>query len=149
MQRGNIAEYVRDGILGRLIIVHNTWFDNPLTNPTGTGDISAEIILWLMAQTTGGPGGDPKFQRGDSNADGTVNIADAIFVLTFLFGGGNPPVCVDTADANDDGVTNIADAIATLSHLFGGAGPLADPFGACGVDPTDDTLDCLAYPPCD
>ena len=93
-------------------------------------------------------GAAPLFKRGDVNADGDVNIADAIFVLTRLFGGGGEPACVGAADANDDGEINIADAVAVLGHLFGGAGPLPDPFGACGTDPTDDSLDCRDYPPC-
>jgi hypothetical protein len=87
------------------------------------------------------------FNRGDANADGTVNIADAIFALGYLFGGGPAPVCMDTADANDDGAANIADAVTILGHLFGGAGPLKPPFRACGPDPTADTLPACNFPP--
>ena len=94
------------------------------------------------------PGGaEELFDRGDVNADGTTNIADAIALLGHLFSGGAPPVCPDTADANDDGRLNIADAIAILGHLFGGAGPLPAPSGACGPDPTDDALGACNYPP--
>ena len=60
-----------------------------------------------------------------------------------------PPECEDAADANDDGAIDIADAIAVLSHLFAGAGPLPEPFGECGVDPTVDNLDCTSYEPCE
>ena len=92
-------------------------------------------------------GGEPVFSRGDTNADGALNIADAIFVLAFLFGGGPEPVCQDSADGNDDGQVNIADAVAILSHLFAGTGDLPPPFGSCGPDPTDDAVpgEC-AYP---
>jgi hypothetical protein len=86
------------------------------------------------------------FRRGDANADGTLNIADAIYTLGFLFGGQAAPVCRDAADANDDGAVNIADAISILGHLFGGAGPLKPPFGTCGEDPTADTLPACGYP---
>ena len=90
---------------------------------------------------------DAAFARGDSNGDGTVNIADAIATLGFLFGGAEAPQCLDSADANDDGGLNIADAIATLGFLFGGGGDLPPPFPGCGNDPTEDTLlDCV-YPP--
>ncbi len=88
------------------------------------------------------------FMRGDVNADGTVNIADAITVLGVLFGGGIAPSCEKTADANDDGTLDIADAIAILSHLFAGSGPLPQPFGACGKDPTSDGLGCRTYERC-
>jgi hypothetical protein len=89
------------------------------------------------------------FVRGDVNVDGAVNIADAIALLSHLFGGGGDLDCDDAGDGNDDGAINIADAIAILSHLFGGAGDLPDPFGACGIDPSDDALDCASFPPCE
>jgi hypothetical protein len=92
-------------------------------------------------------GPDAEFKRGDVNADGDVNIADAIALLGHLFGGGPAPVCPDAADGNDDGALNIADAIAVLDYLFGGAGSLPEPFGTCGVDPTPDALDECDYPP--
>ena len=104
------------------------------------------MIIWLMSKAQGG--GQQRFKRGDANADNTVNIADAIFTLGFLFGGGPAPACMDAADANDDGTVNIADAIAALGYLFGGTGDLPAPFGSCGVDPTDDVLGCVSFPPC-
>ena len=51
-------------------------------------------------------------------------------------------------DTNDDGEVNIADAISVLSHLFAGAGDLPAPFAECGVDPTDDGLDCSEHGAC-
>ena len=93
---------------------------------------------------------EPMFQRGDGNADGKLDISDAIFVLGFLFGSAKAPDCMDTADANDDGRTDIADAIAILGHLFRTTGPLAEPFASCGADPTpsDPALPCVQFPPC-
>ncbi len=91
---------------------------------------------------------EPQLRRGDSNGDGKLDISDAIKVLGFLFGGMQPPTCRDSADANDDGRTDIGDAISILSHLFAAAGPLPAPFGACGPDPTADTLECVTYQPC-
>lgn len=96
------------------------------------------------------------FVRGNCNGlDGSVNIADAVYLLGNLFpAGGNPPnalLCRDACDANDDGAVNIADAIALLASLFGSpATPLAPPNTGtgCGVDPTPaDPLDCLASTP--
>ncbi len=89
------------------------------------------------------------FKRGDTNADGGVNIADAVALLAYLFGGQTVPSCQDAADANDDGSLNIADAIAILSHLFSGTGDLNPPFSECGTDPTDDTLTCDSFLPCE
>ncbi|MGE3164071.1 MAG: M12 family metallo-peptidase [Planctomycetota bacterium] len=81
------------------------------------------------------------FVRGDSNGDSTVNVADAVFILTHLFSMG-PAECLDAVDVNDDGQANIADAVALLNHLFSmGANPPA-PFPNPGTDPTADGLDC-------
>jgi hypothetical protein len=88
----------------------------------------------------------PTFKRGEVNADGQVNIADAIALLGHLFASQPAPVCRDAADANDDGTLNIADAIKILGHLFAQAGPLPAPFGACGPDPTPDALVECNYP---
>ena len=99
------------------------------------------------------------FHRGDINADGEVDIADACCALSYLFGGCNEDPCedlscvslpcLDAADANDDGALDISDAITVLSHLFAEAGALPPPFGSCGIDLTPDELDCLSFPPCE
>ncbi|HNU24876.1 MAG TPA: dockerin type I repeat-containing protein [Planctomycetota bacterium] len=92
---------------------------------------------------------DPVFKRGDANADGKIDIADAIKVLSYLFTGGTL-TCQDAADGNDDGKLDIADAVKVLGHLFAQSGPLPPPFGECGVDPTTekDPLGCEAFAPC-
>ena len=97
----------------------------------------------------GGPSG-PEFQRGDCNADGAFNIADAVFTLASLFSGGPAGTCADACDSNDDGGLNIADAIYTLAALFSGGPPPAPPSpGACGEDGTNaDALDCVIYNAC-
>jgi hypothetical protein len=88
-------------------------------------------------------------RRGDTNADSTLDIADAVFTLMYLFAVGQAPTCLDSADTNDDGTIDLADAIAALSHLFADTGDLPAPFGECGIDPTADTLDCSRYAPCE
>lgn len=91
--------------------------------------------------------------RGDCNADGGINLADAIYLLNGLFPSGTPPPappCEDACDANDSGGLNLADAIFLLGALFGQpATPLPPPHPTCGPDPTDtDPLGCTAFPPC-
>lgn len=83
------------------------------------------------------------FKRGDVNADGKVDIADAIRQLFCLFA--DPCVehwCPDASDANDDGRSNIADAITILSYLFARGAPPPPPFLECGLDPTPDDIGC-------
>ena len=83
------------------------------------------------------------FRRGDGNADGTVNIADPVVTLNFLFAGG-AIACQDAADANDTGELDITDPIFTLNFLFlGGPAPAPPGPAACGRDPTLDRLACL------
>ncbi len=91
---------------------------------------------------------DTRFVRGEANGDGRTDIADVVFVLSFLFAHGAAPACADAADANDSGRTDIADAIALLAHLFAEAGPLPAPGGACGADPTAAGLACEPYVRC-
>jgi len=95
----------------------------------------------------GGPLPD-LFVRGDTNDDGKKNIADAIFLLSYLFGGGPEPHCQKSGDSNADGRLNIADVIRILGFLFGGAEPLPPPFEICGTDPTPNGLTCNYFEHC-
>jgi hypothetical protein len=88
-----------------------------------------------------------QLRRGNANADAALDIADAVFVLTYLFAQGPAPTCEDAADANDDGKLDLVDAVAVLTHLFAG-GPVSQPFDQCGPDPTPDDLECASFPPC-
>ncbi len=92
--------------------------------------------------------GDQSFRRGYINEDAARNIADAIFLLGYLFASGRAPECLDAADTNDDARVNIADAIRLLGHLFASTGQLPEPFAACGADPTADQLDCAGQASC-
>jgi hypothetical protein len=78
-----------------------------------------------------------------------MEIADAIFTLSYLFVSGPAPSCLDAADTNDSGAVDIADAVTTLGHLFASRGPLPPPFDECGIDPRADALDCEAFLPCE
>jgi hypothetical protein len=90
----------------------------------------------------------PEFQRADSDANGALEITDAVYILSYLFLGEEPPPCLDAADANDDGALNVADPIWILLFLFSGGPPPPPPHGACGEDLTEDALGCDRYPPC-
>jgi len=97
----------------------------------------------------GGPACEATFRRGDSNADGTVDITDGVVLLSALFQGGTMPSCMDSSDTNDDGTMDIADPIFIFQYLFiGGSAPPAPGPDDCGVDPTRDVLDCQAYDGC-
>ncbi|MFN0056939.1 MAG: right-handed parallel beta-helix repeat-containing protein, partial [Planctomycetota bacterium] len=114
------------------------------TPPVGTTQVSQELDFGIADLGYHAPIVLAPFRRGEVNIDGLVNIADGIFVLSWLFGVGSPaPVCFDAADANDDGLVDIADPIGLLTALFvSGSPPIPAPSAACGADTTPDALPC-------
>ncbi len=98
------------------------------------------------------------FSRGDVDANGRTDIADAIQILNFLFQGAEQPGCLETADSDNDGRVDLTDGVYMLSWLFGGGEPLAAPGppGAgtgCGADPDEPggpgDLGCDSFTGCD
>jgi len=86
------------------------------------------------------------YVRGDANADGAVNISDSVFVLGFLFTGGEEPTCMVSADVNADGGLNITDGIFGLNFLFLGGLPIPPPNSCTPAAPEDD---CESFAPCE
>jgi hypothetical protein len=78
----------------------------------------------------------PVFRRGDVNATGTVDTADAIYLFQHLFAGGPGILCPDAADANDDEALDLGDGIYILQFLFAGGAPIPAPYPGCGPDTT-------------
>ncbi len=88
-----------------------------------------------------------EFVRGDANADGNLDLSDAIFILNWLFTGGQLPPCLDAADINDEGTIDISDPVRLLFVLFADGEKPPPPHPARGLDPTPDDLDCQSYNP--
>lgn len=55
---------------------------------------------------------------GDANGDGQINIADAVYLITYIFKRGPAPKPVAAGDVNDDDETNIADVVYLISFVF-------------------------------
>jgi hypothetical protein len=66
------------------------------------------------------------FSRGDANGDDDVNVADAVFLIGYVFKGGPAPNPWESGDANRDGDVNVADAVFLINYVFKGGPP---PFG--------------------
>ncbi|MDD4050743.1 MAG: dockerin type I domain-containing protein, partial [candidate division Zixibacteria bacterium] len=63
-------------------------------------------------------------QAGDVNNDGKINVADAVYIISYIFRSGPAPVFSPEGDVNCDGKTNIGDAIYIISYVFrGGPAP--------------------------
>ena len=88
------------------------------------------------------------FQRGNSDNQGAVDLTDGVFILNFLFLGGQEPVCFDAADVDDSRVVDISDGVAIFNFLFLGGPRPAPPFEDCGDDPTEDELGCASFESC-
>ncbi len=95
------------------------------------------------------------FRRGDADANGRLEITDAIRSLNYLFVDGATPSCLDALDADDSGVIGITDPIVTLQYLFLGGTQIPFPGPeTCGSDPSADPggadmdLGCSAYGEC-
>ncbi|MCK5125998.1 MAG: hypothetical protein KAR42_07065 [candidate division Zixibacteria bacterium] len=85
-----------------------------VVDPAGLTDT---LFKWVRVTT---------FVRGDANDDGSVNIGDAVFIIDYVFRGGNPPAVMYAADVNNDGVdgpmVNVGDALYLVNFIFR-AGP--------------------------
>ncbi len=105
---------------------------------------SLEKTIHAWASTDGrGLGGRRRpFLRGDANSDDALDIADAVFALSYLFIGDRESLCDDATDANDDGEIDISDSLYVLRHLFVDTSPLPIPYPFLGFDPTVDALGC-------
>jgi C1A family cysteine protease len=66
---------------------------------------------------------------GDVNNDGIINVADAVYLINYLFRTGPlplPQLC--TGDCNHDGTVTVSDVVFLINYLYNG-GPLPD--GCC------------------
>jgi hypothetical protein len=75
--------------------------------------------------------GDPSLARegipepvfGDCNGDETVNLADAVFMISYIFRGGVPPNPINAGDVNCDQTINVGDPVFLINYIFKGGPP--------------------------
>jgi PKD repeat protein len=63
------------------------------------------------------------YTRGDANGDTEVSIADAVYLINYLFNEGPAPVPWGAGDANGDGNVSIVDAVYLVNYLFNDGPP--------------------------
>jgi len=76
---------------------------------------------------------------GDANSDGVVHVADAVFLINYIFKDGIDPGWYGPirCDANCDCQINIGDAVYIINHVFkGGPAPCAcdEIIEGCGIN---------------
>ncbi len=91
-------------------------------------NIVYSVILLVAIASAIEPCKDPGI-RGDSNNDGILGIADAVYTLSWLFLGGSPPLCLEAVDADGDKELKLNDAIYLLTYLFQGGPAPVNPSG--------------------
>jgi hypothetical protein len=74
---------------------------------------------WFVSNIMGG-----SYLIGDANSDGQVNVSDAVYIINYVFVGGNPPSPLAAGDCNCDSAVNVSDAVWIINYVFvGGAAP--------------------------
>jgi len=68
----------------------------------------------------------PTWICGDVDGEGTVNIADVVFLIDYIFMGGAAPQPISLGDVDCSGSINIADVVRLIAYIFShGAAPCA------------------------
>ncbi|MCK4403954.1 MAG: hypothetical protein KAW02_02575 [candidate division Zixibacteria bacterium] len=88
------------------------------TYPNNSYTLMRRITSWF------GVGKPPTFTHGDANGDGMIDLADVVFLISYLYKGGIPPTPLEAGDVNCDGEINLADVVYLINYLYrGGPAP--------------------------
>jgi len=56
--------------------------------------------------------------NGDANASGTINVADIVYLIGYVFSGGSAPDPILLGDCNCDSIINMVDIIYLVNYIF-------------------------------
>ncbi len=68
----------------------------------------------------------PAYLCGDANADGVVNVCDAVRIINYVFRDRMAPEPLCTGDANGDAEINVNDALYIVNYVFMGGDPASE-----------------------
>lgn len=57
---------------------------------------------------------------GDADGNEIVNISDAVYLISYIFGGGPAPDPLESGDCDCNSIVNISDAVYLIAYIFGG-----------------------------
>jgi hypothetical protein len=57
---------------------------------------------------------------GDADGSGGISIGDAVYIISYIFGGGPAPAPLCLGDADGSGGVSIGDAVYIINFIFGG-----------------------------
>jgi aminopeptidase YwaD len=109
---------------------------------TGTPQWAATFFFTVAAHDSGDPmkvdtvytarlrilNAPPSFKCGDADGSGVVNLADAVFMISYIFGGGAAPDPLLAADCDCNGRIDISDPVYLIAYIYGGG---EEPCQAC------------------
>jgi photosystem II stability/assembly factor-like uncharacterized protein len=61
--------------------------------------------------------------RGDANNDGTIDVGDVVYLVSYLYKAGPAPEITESGDCNCDGPIDVGDVVYLVNYLFRG-GPM-------------------------
>lgn len=91
---------------------------------------------------------EPTFIRGDADGTPGVRLADAVLLISRVFGDLVIVNCEEAADANGDGFLDISDGLYLLFYEFSGGASPPSPFPECGIAPVEAHFSCTEHPSC-
>jgi hypothetical protein len=107
----NCAEWMEDSCLAWFDTLYDSTYDCILDTTRVVlvnSDAVFECCNWIP---------------GDADSNGIWNISDAVYLIAYIFGGGQPPQPdLLAGDADCNGIVNISDAVFLIAYIFGGGG---------------------------
>ncbi len=107
------------------------WFNGPDPGKYRFGGTLDELALYndklpavvIEQHYNLGWGSTYCYNCGDVDGTGMVTVSDAVYLINFIFGGGNPPLAADAADVDCSGFITISDVVFLINFIFAG-GPV-------------------------
>jgi len=107
--------------------IMNFAFQNPFDpGVTQCSYLGGQIFTVIEAALVICPTEQCDCRPGDANGDAGLDIADAVYLISYIFTGGAAPIpyAVCSGDANCDCSVDISDAVYLIAYIFsGGAAP--------------------------
>jgi outer membrane protein assembly factor BamB len=104
-------------------------------NPVGDLSYGTEFFWQIVSWDEHGvstPGPEWSFTTefdvicGDCNDDLTVNVSDAVWIINYVFVGGNAPDPLCEGDVNKEDAVNVSDAVYIINYVFVAGDPPVD-----------------------
>jgi hypothetical protein len=117
-----------EGTINFSLIRYPSYYDWSLTRG-GESMLVTEDKAAILPVLVGGNITVLAYLCGDTNKDKTVNVSDAVFIINYVFAGGDPPDPLESGDANCDGECNVSDAVWIINYVFVGGNQPCDTDG--------------------